>query len=378
MRSKGTTTANRPKQCLTTHTHPDSPPGSTWQRTNRGVVLVTGASGFIGTQLVTQLQTNGYRVLQATRDLKRIANPKADCLPLPMPDDPTKAFEQTLGKVDHIVHLAAIHNPQFNVSADTYHRVNCVLAAKLAKAANQTISGKFVFISTIRAQCGRLHEGIARESDEPRPTDDYGRAKLAAEGEIADALPRSNFTILRPVLVYGADMGGNLAILLKLAALPLPLPLNALAGRRSLLDREALVRAIIHSLREAQTSAGTFIVSDKAPVTIPEIVTAVRRGLGRSPNLFSCPPWLLTSAAQIAGQADRLRRLSGDLVASPEKLQATGWVAVDDSTRRLEELSATLVPGRRYREALAIGATAGEINNIIEVCGLAALSFPVA
>lgn len=224
------------------------------------------------------------------------------------------------------MHLAAIHNPQFAVSADTYRRVNCVLAAKLAHAANETIAGKFVFVSTIRAQCGRLHEGVAQESDEPRPTDDYGRAKLAAEHEIADAMPFNNFTILRPMLVYGTGMGGNLAILLKLAALPVP-----------------------------RTDGGTFIVSDKTPVTIPEIVAAARRGLGRNPNLFSCPSWLLMSAAQIAGQADRLKRLSGDLVASSEKLQTTGWVAVEDSLRRIEELSTALAPSHRYRETLAIG-----------------------
>jgi len=286
--------------------------------------------------------------------LDRIANRRADCVLLPLPAEPIDAFERILGDVDHVVHLAAIHNPQFAVSADTYHLVNCVLAAKLAKAANETISGKFVFISTIRAQCGRLHEGTARESDEPRPTDDYGRAKLVAEGEIADALPRSNFTILRPVLVYGAGMGGNLAVLLKLAALPVPLPLNGLAGKRSLLDRAALVRAIVHSLREVSTDGHTFIVSDRTPVTLPEIVAAVRRGLGWNPNLFSCPPWLLTPAAKIAGQADRLKRLSGDLVASSEKLQATGWIAVDGSPGRLEELSATLIPGGQFREALAI------------------------
>lgn len=159
-------------------------------------------------------------------------------------------------------------------------------------------------INLLIAFC-RRNLRIARETDEPRPTDDYGRVKLAAEAEIADALPLSNFTILRPVLVYGAAMEGNLAALLKLAKLPIPLPLNNLAGRRSLLDRAALVRAIIHSLRGASTDGRTFIVSDRTPVTVPQIVAAVRRGLGRKPNLFSCPPWLLTPVAKIAGQADR-------------------------------------------------------------------------
>jgi UDP-glucose 4-epimerase len=243
------------------------------------------------------------------------------------------------------VHLAAIHNPQFAVSADTYHSVNCVLTVKLARAAHKIIPGKFVFVSTIRAQCGSVHEGIVLESDPPQPTDDYGRAKHAAEAEIATMLTRGNYTILRPVLVYGAGMKSNMAKLMTLAALPVPLPLNSLTGKRSLLDRGALCRAIIHSLNEAKTDGGTFIVADTVPVTIPDIVAATRRGLGRNPNLFSCPPWLLNIVARVSGQSDRQKRLNSDLVASSAKLQSTGWVAVDSPARRIEELT-----GRLYRE----------------------------
>ena len=180
------------------------------------------------------------------------------------------------------------------------------------------------------------------ESDPPGPTDDYGRAKLAAEIEIAAALPRGNYTILRPVLVYGAGVEANLATLMKLAALPVPLPLNSLSGKRSLLDRGALCRAVIHSLIEPKTDAATFIVSDKNPLTLSQIVAAMRRGLGRSPRLFSCPSWILNSVAHIARQGDRRKRLNGDLVASSRKLQLTGWEPVDNPERQIEKLSGEL------------------------------------
>jgi len=308
---------------------------------------VTGASGFIGVELVTHLKASGYRVIVATRNPDQSGRNGLEWIRLPSPDEPVEAFEHILEQVNHVVHLAAIHNPQFAVSADTYHTVNCVLAAKLARAAHKTISGKFVFVSTIRAQCGSVHEGIALESDPPQPTDDYGRAKLAAETEVATTLTRGNYTILRPVLVYGAGMKSNMAMLMKLAALPLPLPLNSLTGKRSLLDRGALCRAIIHCLNEAGTDGGTFIVSDRTPLTIPEIVAATRRGLGRNPNLFSCPPWILNIAARMTGQGDRRKRLNSDLVASSAKLQSTGWDAVDNPARRIEELSSALTTGGR-------------------------------
>ncbi|MDR6633534.1 UDP-glucose 4-epimerase [Phyllobacterium sp. 1468] len=301
-----------------------------------GVVLVTGASGFIGVELVKHLEASGYRVISATRNAGRS---DAESRRLPAPDEPVAAFERLLENVDDVVHLAAIAHTQLVDATHTYHAVNCVLAAKLAQAAHKNISGKFVFVSSIRAQCANVHEGVALESDLPRPTDDYGRSKLAAEAEIAAAMSRGNYTILRPVLVYGAGVKGNMAMLAKLAALPVPLPLKSLTGRRSLLDRAALCRAIIHGLDEPKTDRGTFIVSDRNPVTVPQMLAAMRRRRGRNPGLFSCPPWIVNIAARITGQSDRWKTLNGDLIASSAKLQSTGWKAVDDPAGHIAELS---------------------------------------
>jgi nucleoside-diphosphate-sugar epimerase len=154
-------------------------------------------------------------------------------------------------------------------------------------------------------------------------------------------MSRGNYTILRPVLVYGAGVKGNLAMLKQLAALPVPLPLKSLAGQRSLLDRTALCRAIIHSLNEPKTDRGTFIVSDRNPVTVPQVLTAMRRRRGRNPGLFSCPPWILNIAAQIAGQGDRWKTLNGDLIASSAKLESTGWKPVENPARQIAEIVGT-------------------------------------
>jgi UDP-glucose 4-epimerase len=211
-----------------------------------------------------------------------------------------------------VVHLAAIHHARQAVFVEEYHAANCVLTAKLANAAHRKISAKFVFTSSIRAQSGSVFDGVMCESDVPRPTDDYGRTKLAAEAEVAAAMPRRNFTILRPVLVYGPAATGNLAKLMRLAALPIPL--NSLPGKRSLLDCGALYAAIIHCLKEPKTDGEVFIVTDNSPLTMGEVVTAMRRGMGQRPRLFSVPENLLKLAATLTGQSGRQRRLKGDLV----------------------------------------------------------------
>ena len=91
-----------------------------------------------------------------------------------------------------------------------YDRVNHVATAELARAAG-TAGAHLVFMSSIRAQSGSAVGRPLSEADAPRPTDAYGRSKLAAEAAVRACGAR--YAILRPVLVYGADAKGNLALL---------------------------------------------------------------------------------------------------------------------------------------------------------------------
>ena len=124
--------------------------------------------------------------------------------------------------IDAVVHLAGIAHAGPGVAEERYDRVNHRATAALAVAAHDAGVSRFVFVSSIRAQTGPAAERVVSERDTPRPTDAYGRSKLAAERAVAaSGVP---FTILRPVLVYGPGVKGNLRALMRLAALPIPLP----------------------------------------------------------------------------------------------------------------------------------------------------------
>jgi UDP-glucose 4-epimerase len=116
-----------------------------------------------------------------------------------------------------------------------------------------------------------------------------------------------------------------MAALIKLAQLRLPLPLGGLGGRRSLLSVDNLVEAIDVVLRAPAPLKRPLIVADPEPLTLPEMIAALRTGLGRKPGLVPVPGWLLGQAFRLLGRGEMYDRLAGSLVADAASLEALGW-----------------------------------------------------
>jgi UDP-glucose 4-epimerase len=178
------------------------------------------------------------------------------------------------------------------------------------------------------------------ERDEPRPADAYGRSKLAAEKAVSAAgVP---FTILRPVAVYGPGIKGNFARLLRLALTGWPLPLGAFRNRRSLAGLDNVVEAIRLALRTPEMAGETYLVADPEPLTLAEIVTALRAAAGRPPRLVPVPPALCRTLLAMGGRSDVWKRLGGALVADPAKIVAAGWRPSDTKTGLTQMVHAEL------------------------------------
>lgn len=294
-------------------------------------ILVTGASGFVGRPLTVALTKCGYSVRGTYR---HVIEPSADIDARAIPDlNETIDWPALLDGIDTVVHLAGIAHLGPEISEAEYHRVNCSGTAILAKAAKAAGVKRFVFMSSIRAQSGPSASTILTEASRAEPTDPYGRSKLAAEEAIRSS--GVSYTILRPVLIYGPDVKGNLDLLKRLAELPIPLPLAALSGRRSLVSIRNLTDAVTHSIVTPACANETFIVADPKAVTLPEIIMTLRAAAGRQPRLFSIPPQLIKAAFLLTGRGDLWSRVDGDLEVSAAKLIATGWTPESDTERGL-------------------------------------------
>lgn len=284
-------------------------------------ILVTGATGFVGQTLTRDLAAAGHQVRAASRGAIPMTDAGIDPVAMPDLSEPVD-WTPLLDGIDAVVHLAGIAHVGPDIPEDRYDRVNRAATAELVEAAKRAGVKRFVFVSSIRAQSGPTADHVLTEADAPAPTDAYGRSKLAAEQAVAAS--GVSYADLRPVLIYGPGVKGNLAGLLRLATLPVPLPFGAFDNRRSLLSLDNLNGAI-HHLLATPTISGTFVVADREPVTLADIVTALRAGLGRRPGLLNVPPALFKTVLTALGREAMWQRLGGELVVDPSRLIATGW-----------------------------------------------------
>jgi UDP-glucose 4-epimerase len=304
----------------------------------KGTVLVTGATGFIGREVVRHLAASGWRVRAAARGVPEgLAGPGIECCSLP--DLKQIVWRPLLGGVTHVVHLAGIAHATTEIPEAIYMEVNAHSVQRLAQAARAAGAKRIVLMSSVRAQTGPVSDRLVTESDPPRPTDAYGRSKLAAEEALAEVLAGSatEWTALRPVLVYGSGVKGNLKALAALARSPWPLPLGALDARRSIVGVRNVASAVAHVLTEPRCAGRAFLVADDPPLTVGEMVAYMRRGLGRSPRLIAVPKAPMNLIARLAGKADAWSRLAGDLVADTSALRATGWSPSQSTAEGLVE-----------------------------------------
>jgi nucleoside-diphosphate-sugar epimerase len=305
------------------------------------LVALTGATGFIGRHLLADLQRRGWRVRILLRRPTAMSGDATSAVvgDLTAPRNMAAALEG----VDAVVHSAGLaHADGTKVSGvpeDDYRALNTDATVALARAARRAGARRFVFLSSIRAQCGPTAAAVLREDTPAEPNEPYGRSKLAAEHGLAEL--DIDWVALRPVLVYGPGVKGNMAALLKLARSPWPLPLARLTAKRSLVAVDNLAAAVDLVLAAPAPLKRPFIVADRDAVTVADIVAHLRAGMGRHAGLLPAPVSLLAAAASLIGRSEMFERLTGSLVVDTGAIGALGFAPPLTTAEGLRRLGAS-------------------------------------
>lgn len=290
-------------------------------------MLVTGATGFIGTALCAALATAGYRVRRALRS-SECAN--ADDAVVGDIGERTD-WRGALDGVRVVVHLAARTHVLREKTAEPlneYRHINVAGTKTLIENAAHRVR-RFVFLSTVKVNGESTAGEPFRESDDPQPQDAYGKTKLEAEELLAAVAHRSGLelVILRPPLVYGPGVKGNLLRLMRLIAAGAPLPFGSIENRRSLIGVANVADAIVACVRSPQAAGRTYLVSDGEDLSTPALVRMLAAPMQVAPRLFRCPVGLLEAVGALVGNASEITRLTRSLEVDSSRIRAElAWV----------------------------------------------------
>ena len=290
-------------------------------------VLVTGASGFVGSALFNTLEAANYNVIRSSQRLS-----EAD-------------WSQSLIGVETVVHLAARVHMMHDKAADPlaeFRAINLAGTINLARYAAGARVKRFVFVSSIGVNGAVTEPNKSFTGDDnPSPHSYYAVSKHEAEIALREIAIETGMqvVIIRPPLIYGPNAPGNFGSLLRIVKRGLPVPLGAITqNRRSFVALDNLVDLIITCINHPNAANQTFLVSDGEDVSTTDFLRKMASAQGLASCLIPVPTALLNLCAKMIGKQDLAKRLLGNLqvdISHTQKL--LNWqpiISLDEGLRR--------------------------------------------
>lgn len=312
------------------------------------MILVTGATGFVGKAVVQRLLAEDQSrcvAVAVRRDDRRWPE---RVLPRVTGDlEPSIDWSMALADVSAIVHCAA----RVHVMADTaanpleeFRRVNVHGALNLARQAAMAGVLRFVFVSSVKVNGEATQPGQRFTADDaPAPLDAYGISKMEAEQGLRGIAAETGMevVIIRPPLVYGPGVKANFQAMMRWLARGVPLPLGAINNRRSMVALDNLVDLIVTCIDHPAAANQTFLVSDGEDLSATQLLQRLGRALGKPARLIPVPAMLLKVGAALVGKPAIAQRLCGSLQVDISKTQQLlGWtppLSVDEGLKKAAE-----------------------------------------
>ena len=305
-------------------------------------ILVTGANGFIGTQLAETLANSGHQVRNTARSLTPNSPITREMITCDL--ESADNLDHLTTGCDAIVHLAGrahVMSDDPATSESLYLSANVDVTRRLAQSAARTGVKRMILMSSVKVNGeSTTIDSPFTSQDIPNPQDPYGRSKTQAEQTLWDVASTSGLegVVIRPPLVYGPGVRANFASLIGIVNRGIPLPLGSIHNKRSFVAIDNLIDCVATALQSSNAAGQTFLVSDGQDLSTPELIRAIASSLHKSPMLIPIPTALLKLAATTAGKRNAYDRLCGsltvDIASTKQKLSWTPPFTVQESLQR--------------------------------------------
>ena len=321
--------------------------------------LVTGASGFVGSNLTAALRQQG-------RDVRCLVRPSSDVRRLTPLDveivqaqlDDADALRRALHSVDVIFHVAGLTTA---LDASHFTRVNVDLSRRLAELCAQCDQPPtLVFVSSLAAGGPGTAESPRRETDQESPVSAYGRSKLAAERELARVSDRVPVSIVRPPIIFGPADRASLSLYRTIRISRLhPLPgfrqfSVSLIHVADLCDGLSRVADRGNRVAPEDRQRGTYYVAADRSVSYPEFGRLAGRAAGWTTVPLPLPKtvfWIVGGMGELFGRVrQQATILNFDKI---REAMAPGWVCSDEKIRAELDYRPAAPLEQRFAETVA-------------------------
>lgn len=278
-------------------------------------IILTGANGFVGLRLLSQLeQRSKFQAVGLCRHLpqKRISSEL-----LAVGDLQQANLSALLPGVDVLIHVAArahIMKDEVGDPLAEYRRVNVKGTMSLAQQGVAAGVKRFVFISSIGVN-GGINSYPFCADDQPNPAEPYAQSKWEAEQGLMQLAAETGMevVIIRPPLVYGPSAPGNFGSLVRWIKKGVPLPFGAIHNKRSLVGIDNLVDLIIQCVDHPAAANQVFLAGDGEDLSTTELLRGVGNAMGKPARLIPVPAGMLQLGATLLGKKAMAQRLLGSL-----------------------------------------------------------------
>tara|TARA_Y100001968_G_scaffold327345_1_gene372196 strand:- start:6636 stop:7625 length:990 start_codon:yes stop_codon:yes gene_type:complete len=289
------------------------------------IIAITGANGFIGSNLAKALESKEIDVRRIQRTYGEAKKNVFLIEDLVNNND----WQRILKDVHTLVHCAAITHDEANQNNDNYQLFENVNVRAFESLIEQSVKSnvrKIIFISSVKVNGEFSPEGKAFRSDSIcNPSGYYGLSKLKAEVLLQKLALKNNisFVIIRPPLVYGPGVKANFYQLIKIINNKFPIPLASISNLRSYIYIDNLISFICECIKNDSSNGKIFLVSDKSPLSTPDLIREIADALGVKPRLFTIPPGLLNFFSKLIKKKSKLNKLTSSLVIDPKEAYST-------------------------------------------------------
>ena len=292
-------------------------------------VLVTGASGFVGSALSLHLAANGFAVIRAVR--RSTVGSQSDSEIAVGSINALTDWRAAIGSCSIIVHTAAHVHITANKAVDSleeFRRVNVEGTINLATQAAAAGVKRFIYFSSIGVNGSETSGAPFTAEDIPAPYSPYTQSKYEAECALRALLHDSKMqlVIIRAPLVYDSKAPGHFKQLLDLVRKGIPLPFGAIQNRRSFVSLDNLVDFVRVCCEHPSAAGETLLVSDGDDLSTPELIRCLGDGMLRKTLLVPVPIDILFVMASLVGKNEQLRKLCSSLTICIDKTtQLLAW-----------------------------------------------------